>query len=212
VDVLDQLHRVDVHAIGLGDLGRPGGFVARRIDRWLQQWQRNPHRDHPLVEALADRLADAVPDQADSTLVHGDFRLGNLLVVVEPVRVNAVLDWEMSTLGDPLTDLAHLLVYWAPTRGRLTHESQTIAGHPGFLSAPELADRYAAATGRDLSRLDFYLAFEHWRAAIIKEAIFMRRSTGTRQSDELGDSVDRHLEEAADLLRTHIGANHVRRP
>jgi aminoglycoside phosphotransferase (APT) family kinase protein len=120
----------------------------------------------------------------------------------EPAGVNAVLDWELSTLGDPLTDLAHLLVYWAPTRGRTTHESQTIAEHPGFLTSTELADQYAGTTGRDLAQLDFYLAFEHWRAAIIKEAIFMRESTKTDAGagDELGDSVGRHLEEAADLL------------
>jgi aminoglycoside phosphotransferase (APT) family kinase protein len=213
VGALSGLHAVDYASVGLGDLGRPEGFVARRIGRWLQQWERNPHRDQPMVQQLAERLARRVPPHADSTLVHGDFRLGNMLIDVhEPVRVAAVLDWEMSTLGDPLTDLAHLLVYWERSRGRLTHESQEISQCPGFLAGAELVERYASATGRDVGALDFYLAFEHWRAAIIKEAIFMRRSTGTRQSDELGDSVDRHLEEAADLLRTHIGANHVRRP
>lgn len=212
VDILDQLHRIDPKFVGLGDFGRPGGFVARRVGRWLDQWRRGPHRDHPLVEDLGSELAAEVPEQADTALVHGDFRLGNMLVAAsepagdtegEPAGVNAVLDWELSTLGDPLTDLAHLLVYWAPTRGRTTHESQTIAEHPGFLTSTELADQYAGATGRDLAQLDFYLAFEHWRAAIIKEAIFMRESTKAEAGDagdELGDSVGRHLEEATDLL------------
>jgi aminoglycoside phosphotransferase (APT) family kinase protein len=206
VDVIEQLHRIDYDAVGLSDLGRPDGFVARRIARWLQQWRQGPHRQHQLVEMLGDKLGAALPPRSDATLVHGDFRLGNLLVALDDsVRVAAVLDWEMSTLGDPLTDLAHLLVYWEPTRGRLTHESQTIAQHPGFLTASELANRYATGSGRDLDRLDFYLAFEHWRAAIIKEAIFLRRTADSDQSeppDDLGDSVDRHLEEAADLLRT----------
>jgi aminoglycoside phosphotransferase (APT) family kinase protein len=206
VDVIEQLHRIDYDAVGLSDLGRPDGFVARRIARWLQQWRQGPHRQHQLVEMLGDKLGAALPPRSDATLVHGDFRLGNLLVALDDsVRVAAVLDWEMSTLGDPLTDLAHLLVYWEPTRGRLTHESQTIAQHPGFLTASELANRYATGSGRDLDRLDFYLAFEHWRAAIIKEAIFLRRTADGDQSeppDDLGDSVDRHLEEAADLLRT----------
>jgi aminoglycoside phosphotransferase (APT) family kinase protein len=202
--VLDQLHRVDVNAVGLGDLGRPDGFVARRIGRWLDQWQRSEHRDHPLVEPLAQQLADAVPAHTDSTLVHGDYRLGNMLITTadEP-RVAAVLDWEMSTLGDPLTDLAHLLVYWEPTRGRRTHESQMIAQHPGFLTGAELAERYAERSGRDLSDLDFYLAFENWRAAIIKEAIYIRTTRGDHpaaEGDDLGESVARHLEEAADLL------------
>ncbi|MFI5052917.1 MAG: phosphotransferase family protein [Acidimicrobiia bacterium] len=203
IDVLDQLHRIDYTAVGLGELGRPDGFVARRIGRWLDQWRAGEHRDHPLVEPLGLELGQRVPAHADATLVHGDYRLGNLLVDVglgdvgEVPKVAAVLDWEMSTLGDPLTDLAHLLVYWDRTRGLLTHESQTIAEHPGFLSASELALRYAARSGRDLADLDFYLAFEHWRAAIIKEAIFMR----TPDDQDLGASVARHLEEAADLLR-----------
>ena len=197
VDVLDQLHRIDYAAIGLGELGRPDGFVARRIRRWLDQWRAGEHRDHPLVESLGAQLAEAVPAHADSTLVHGDYRLGNVLVQVDQApKIVAVLDWEMSTLGDPLTDLAHLLVYWDRTRGRLTHESQTIVEQPGFLSSTELSERYAQRSGRDLSDLDFYLAFEHWRAAIIKEAIYMR----SRDTD-LGTSVGRHLEEADDLLR-----------
>jgi aminoglycoside phosphotransferase (APT) family kinase protein len=205
VNVLDQLHRIDPQAVGLHDLGRPGRFVSRRIGRWLEQWRRGPHRDHPQVELLGDRLAAAAPSQADATLVHGDFRLGNMLIAVDqPAPVAALLDWEMSTLGDPLTDLAHLLVYWEPTRGRVTHESQMIARHPGFLTGAELANRYAFVSGRDVSRLDFYLAFEHWRAAIIKEAIFMRASQGLDPAGpgiELGESVDRHLDEAADLLK-----------
>jgi aminoglycoside phosphotransferase (APT) family kinase protein len=205
VDVLDRLHRVDVAAVGLGELGRPEGFVRRRIGRWLDQWRNSPHREHGLVEPLGERLAAAVPPQADSTLVHGDYRLGNMLV--EPVAaqpIAAVLDWEMSTLGDPMTDLAHLLVYWDRTRGRLTHESQAIAEHPGFLSSTELASRYAARSGRDLSDLPFYLAFEHWRAAIIKEGIYTRGRNGGQpdpEVDAIGDTVVRHLEEAEQILR-----------
>jgi aminoglycoside phosphotransferase (APT) family kinase protein len=205
VDVLDRLHRVDPAAVGLGELGRPDGFVARRIGRWLEQWRAGDYRDHPLVEPVGAALAARVPADADATLVHGDYRLGNLLVSVrddpkvEP-EIAAVLDWEMSTLGDPLTDLAHLLVYWDRTRGRLTHESQRIAEHAGFLSAAELAERYATRTGRNLDDLDYYLAFEHWRAAIIKEGIFGR----TPDDDELGASVALHLEEAADLLHLDL--------
>jgi aminoglycoside phosphotransferase (APT) family kinase protein len=145
-----------------------------------------------------------VPDHAESTLVHGDYRLGNLMVEPSsPSPVAAVLDWEMSTLGDPLTDLAHLLVYWNRTRGRLTHESQTIAEQPGFMTSAQLADRYSARTGRDLSNLSFYLAFEHWRAAIIKEAIYIRARDGHHtgpRDDELGDTVIRHLEESDEIL------------
>lgn len=207
VDVLDRLHRVDFGAVGLGELGRPDGFVRRRIGRWLEQWRKAPHREHQLVEPLGEMLAAAVPARADSTLVHGDYRLGNMIVEPSaPQPIAAVLDWEMSTLGDPMTDLAHLLVYWEPTRGRLTHESQTIAEHPGFLTAADLASRYAAESGRDLSELPFYLAFEHWRAAIIKEGIYTRTRGAQTEHDEaevddIGDTVVRHLQEAEQILR-----------
>ncbi|MCU4186364.1 phosphotransferase family protein [Acidiferrimicrobium sp. IK] len=212
VEVLDRLHRIDVEAAGLAGLGRPEGFVARRIGRWLDQWRHSAHRDHPLVESLGARLAVAVPESTDATLVHGDYRLGNLLVDADPgsggvPAVAAILDWEMSTLGDPLTDLAHLMVYWDRTRGRLTHESQTIAEHPGFLPSTTLAEAYAASSGRDISGLDFYLAFEHWRAAIIKEGIYTRSlevagAGAETDSDtaQLGRSVAVHLEEARDIL------------
>jgi aminoglycoside phosphotransferase (APT) family kinase protein len=186
-------------------LGRPEGFVARRIQRWLDQWHRSDHRDHPLIEPLAEELRAAVPARTDSTLVHGDYRLGNMLIDLDgPPKVAALLDWELSTLGDPLTDLAHLLVYWDRTRGRLTHESQRIAEHPGFFDSAQLIERYAAHSGRDVSNLDFYLAFEHWRAAIIKEAIYMRTTSGNQpeaEGEDLGETVGRHLEEAADILR-----------
>lgn len=205
VDVLGRLHAVDYADVGLAELGRPEGFVARRIGRWLEQWHRSEHRDHPLVDTLGAALASAVPSQASSTLIHGDYRLGNLLISLDGgAHVAAVLDWEMSTLGDPLTDLAHLMVYWDSPSGRRTHESQTIAEHPGFPDSAALAAHYGAATGRDLTDLDFYLAFEHWRAAIIKEGIFVRTRRGDHpeeDADDLGDTVGRHLEEAEDIMR-----------
>jgi aminoglycoside phosphotransferase (APT) family kinase protein len=205
VDELASLHEVEPAAVGLADLGRPQDFVARRIDRWMTQWQHGAHRDFPMVEQLGRRFAAVVPADPDAALIHGDYRLGNMLVTVDdPPRVAALLDWEMSTLGDPLTDLAHLLVYWEPTCGRITHESQRIAAHPGFRSGAELAQRYAATTGRGIDALRFYLAFEHWRAAIIKEGIVQRHLAspdgGAADQEELAASVAVHLDEAADLM------------
>lgn len=204
VGVLRRLHEVDAAAVGLADLGRPEGFVARRISRWLDQWRSSEHREHPLVEPIGARLTGQVPDVADSTLVHGDYRLGNMIIAPgAPAPVAAVLDWEMSTRGDPLTDLAHLLVYWDRTRGRLTHDSQTISEHPGFLGSAALATRYAELSGRDIGTLPFYMAFEHWRAAIIKEGIYSRTrkfATDEGEGDDIGDTVSLHLEEAADIL------------
>ncbi len=204
VAVLAQLHAIDYDAVGLGDLGRPSGFVPRRLTRWMQQWDRSSHRDYPLVHSLGERLQGQVPEQTDSTLVHGDFRLGNMIINLgEPASVAALLDWEMSTLGDPYTDLAHLLVYWESARGRVTHPSQEMVKQPGFLTGAEIAAQYATATGRDLSSLNFYLAFEHWRAAIIKEGIYMRHQElgdGDADTEVLGASVALHLSEAVDLL------------
>jgi aminoglycoside phosphotransferase (APT) family kinase protein len=206
IAALDQLHRVDPESVGLATLGKPANFVARRIGRWLDQWDRSEHSDQPMVQELSGALRAQVPSHTDSTIVHGDYRLGNMLIDTERCTVSAVLDWEMSTLGDPLTDLAHLLVYWEPSRGRRTHESQTIADQPGFWNGAQLAARYGELTGRDVKQLDFYLAFEHWRAAIIKDGIATRRRNGAvpGSAEELAVTVPVHLAEAADLLGAAI--------
>jgi aminoglycoside phosphotransferase (APT) family kinase protein len=147
-------------------------------------------------------LSERVPAHTDSTLIHGDYRLGNVLLDIQrrPAGVAAVLDWELSTLGDPLTDLAHLIAYWDRQRGRLTHESQLIAELPGFATSAELARRYSERSGRSVERIDFYVAFEHWRAAIIKEGIFNRSRRRGKPDHAIGDSVAVHLEVAADIL------------
>jgi aminoglycoside phosphotransferase (APT) family kinase protein len=206
IDTLAALHAVDPAPIGLGEFGRPDNFLQRRINSWLRQWDSVEHRDLPEVHSLGRSLLAQIPATGATTLVHGDYRLGNVLFQLQPpVRLVAVLDWEMSTIGDPLTDLAHLLVYWEPTRGRITHSSQVIARQAGFLNGQDMANRYVALTGRDCSQLPYYIAFEHWRAAIIKDAIYLRARSISQNSlpdhvSSLGDSVQRHLEEAADVL------------
>jgi aminoglycoside phosphotransferase (APT) family kinase protein len=206
IDALAALHAVDPVQIGLEDFGWPENFLRRRITSWLRQWDSVEHRDFPAVQSLGRELLGLIPRSPATTLVHGDYRLGNVLFVLESaVRLVAVLDWELSTIGDPLTDLAHLLVYWEPTRGRVTHPSQVIARQAGFADGQGMAERYAGLTGRDISQLAYYMAFEHWRAAIIKDAIYLRarRAAGIALADQmvfLGDSVRLHLEEAADVL------------
>jgi aminoglycoside phosphotransferase (APT) family kinase protein len=205
VETLATLHAVDPLAIGLETFGRPQNFLQRRITSWLRQWEAADHRDFPEVATLGHRLLELIPHSAATTLVHGDYRLGNVLFELTPqTHLVAVLDWEMSTIGDPLTDLAHLLVYWEPTRSRVTHPSQIIARHPGFLDGATMARQYSELTGRDLSGLNYYMAFEHWRAAIIKDAIYLRtRATangGSATAQALGDTVALHLDEAAEVL------------
>jgi len=206
IGTLAALHAVDPAQIGLKEFGRPNNFLQRRINSWLRQWDSVQHRDFPEIHLLGRRLLAQIPATSTTALVHGDYRLGNVLFQLQPaVRLVTVLDWELSTLGDPLTDVAHLLVYWEPTRGRITHPSQVIARQPGFLNGAEMADRYADLTGRDCSELSYYMAFEHWRAAIIKDAIYLRARSVSQDKlpddvGSLGDSVQRHLEEAADVL------------
>lgn len=206
VETLNALHDIGEDDLGLEKFGRPDGFLRRRIDGWLTQWGAVEHRNFPEVERLGAVLLANVPPQRYASLVHGDYRLGNVIIDREGgSRVAAVLDWEMSTLGDPLTDIAHLVVYWEPTKGRITHPAQLISSAPGFLSASELVEAYERTGTRTVADLSFYLAFEHWRAAIIKDAIYLRRRSGAMEADEgtetFGATVKAHLEESADLLR-----------
>jgi aminoglycoside phosphotransferase (APT) family kinase protein len=204
VEGLVAVQAIDTVSVGLETFGRPDNFLARRLTRWADQWHRGPHRDFPLFDEVARRLVELTPASSETSLVHGDYRLGNLIISegTEPT-IAAILDWEMSTRGDPLTDLAHLLVYWAPTCGHTTHESQRISQQPGFLTAAELTEVYAVRSGRDVSKLGFYLAFENWRAAVIKEGIHHRVLRGDAVGEgieNIGASVPLHLEEARDIL------------
>ena len=205
IRTLAQLHALEPADLQIPNFGKPDDFLRRRIRSWLRQWNAVEHRDFPDVERIGQMLLENVPPQQPSTLVHGDYRLGNVILDTSAgASVKAVLDWEMSTIGDPLTDLAHLLVYWESTRGRLTHPAQMISRQPGFLDGPELTGLYQAITGRDVAFLPFYLAFEHWRAAIIKDAIYLRRANSQIRTDEdlqsFGATVQLHLEEAAEIL------------
>lgn len=209
IATLAQLHTYDVDKVGLGKFGRPEGFLERRIRSWARQWDTVEHRDYPRLHEIGIALLERLPAEGMPTIVHGDYRLGNVLFAGldegsgRGPRLTGVLDWEMSTVGDPLTDLAHLLVYWEPTFGRVLHPAQEIANLAGFPSGDQIAQQYAALSGRDLSTLGFYLVFEHWRAAIIKDAIYLRaKGLGTvdAATEALGHSVAGHLAEAHEGL------------
>jgi aminoglycoside phosphotransferase (APT) family kinase protein len=176
-EALAALHAVDPAAVGLGDLGRGGGYVERQLARWNRQWEEGRTRD---LDALAEAhalLAARVPPQQRTAIVHGDFRLDNCLL--DPAgEVTAVLDWEICTLGDPLADLGLLLVYWAEPGDEITalEDPPTLA--PGFASRAELRRRYEDAAGVDASTLDFYEAFAWWKLACIVEGVYARVSRG----------------------------------
>ena len=185
VDVLADLHSVDVDAVGLGDLGRREGYVARQLKRWYSQFRASTAetgRSVPLVDSVHDRLTAAIPEQRGATVVHGDFRLDNAMLD-DGGRVIGVLDWEICTLGDPLADLGLLMVYWAEPGDRTTAlgVAPTTAG--GFPTRDEMKARYAERTGRGIDLLPFYLAFGYWKLACILEGVHTRYVGGSGGGD-----------------------------
>ena len=159
------------------DFGRPEGFLERQVRRWKQQLDASRSRDLPGIDELHERLAGSVPAQGDPTIVHGDFRLDNLLVTADD-QVSAVLDWEMATLGDPLTDVALLEAYQRLPLLMDTVAVSDVSRAPGFISGPELRQRYVAASGRDLGHLSFHLGLAYFKLAVILEGIHYRYTQG----------------------------------
>src|SRR5215211_3469292 len=170
VDTLVAIHGVDPDQIGLGDLGRKEDYVARQLHRWHGQWEKSKTRELELVDDLHERRAARIPEQGPATIVHGDYRLDNM-ILADTGEVAAVVDWELCTLGDPLADVGLLMVYW-PERG----EDSLALGMPanlapGFPTRDEITSRYAERSGRDLSELDFFIALGYWKLAIILEGV-----------------------------------------
>ena len=209
IEVLSALHAVDPAEVGLGDLGRPDGYLERQLRRWSKQLEQSKTRDLPLLEDVHRRLVANAPAQADTRIVHGDYRLDNLVAGPDG-EVRAVLDWELCTLGDPLADLGLLMVYWAEPGDPLTALGDAATGVEGFSSRAELRDAYAAATGRDLSQLGFYVAFGYWKLACILEGVLSRWRHGA-MGDELREAADNFesgvekLAEAADQTASELG-------
>lgn len=189
IDVLADLHAADVDEIGLGDLARREGYVERQIKRWSTQWEHSKTREVPAIEEVARHLAANVPVQHGVSIAHGDFRFGNCLVDLGTGRVTAVLDWELCTLGDPLADLGYLGVYWVRPDGSGRDNDPTGAG--GYLSYADIVDRYATRTGRDVSQIDYYLAFSSWRLAVISEGVYNRYLHGAMGDQDDPEALER---------------------
>jgi aminoglycoside phosphotransferase (APT) family kinase protein len=188
VDVLAALHAVDATTVGLGDFGKPDGFLARNVARWGKQWQANKTRELPTLDELSRRLSGAIPTSGPAAIVHGDYRLDNTMLALDnPRRIVAVLDWEMSTLGDPLTDLGLFLVYWGGGEQLSVLSAQGVADIPGFLTGDEIIARYSAKSGRSIEHLDFYIIFAMYKLAIIVEGINARFLMGKTLGDGFAD-------------------------
>jgi len=188
VDVLADLHGVDADAVGLGDLGRRDGYAARQLTRWYGQFQASTSetgRSVPLVDAVHDRLVTLIPPQQASSIVHGDYRLDNVLLDAGG-HVTGVLDWEICTLGDPLADVGLLMVYWAEPGGQAPALGVAPTTAVGFPSRDEMKARYVERTGRDVSDLNFYVAFGFWKLACILEGVYTRYTGGSGGGDASG--------------------------
>lgn len=173
IDVLADLHAVDIDEVGLGDFAKREGYIERQVKRWSAQWEGSKTRELPAIDEVAVRLRERMPVQRGTSIAHGDFRFGNALVDVQQGRVAAVLDWELCTLGDPLADVGYLGVYWYDGEAaNVRANDPTSAG--GFPSYADLLERYATRTGRDLSGIDYYVAFSCWRLAVISEGVYAR--------------------------------------
>ncbi len=182
VDVLAELHAVDIDAVGLGDLAKRDGYVERQVRRWTAQWEHSKTRELPAIEEVARRLRDHIPVQVGASIAHGDYRFGNCITDVATGRIAAVLDWELCTLGDPLADLGYLGVYWTdPGAHRNVFNDPT--GEAGFPPFTNIVERYARTTGRDVSNIGYYAAFSGFRLAVICEGVYARYLHGAMADD-----------------------------
>jgi aminoglycoside phosphotransferase (APT) family kinase protein len=186
LDNLACLHRVDYAAIGLADLGKPQGYLERQVKGWIERYHNSKTHDFPEVEQIFPWLIERMPASDRTALIHNDYKYDN--VVLDPsdaTKIVGVLDWEMCTLGDPLTDLGTTLAYWTdPQDPEELQEIRTApTAFPGTLTRAQLVERYAAATGRDLGDMSFYLTFARFKVAVILQQIYYRYAQGLTQDE-----------------------------
>ncbi len=187
IDTMAALHAVDIDAVGLHDLARHDGYIERQLKRWYGQWNAQKTRGLGAIDRVHDHLLARIPPQGKAAIVHGDYRLDNCIVSPSG-ELAAVLDWEICTLGDPLADLGLLMVYWTGPDDNAMVAAYQSTRTPGFLNRDDLVKRYATISGRDLSQLDFYIAFALWKYACIIEGVYARYlggALGERNAAEL---------------------------
>ena len=188
VDVLAKLHAVNPDEVGLGGLGKKEDYVGRQLRRWKRQVDEGSDRDLPLFVDLHSKLESGKPEQIGSGITHGDYRLDNCMIGNDN-KIAAVLDWELCTLGDVLADLGGMLMWWGKSGNdnSVMNEPPTLAD--GYLTMEEVMERYALASGRDLSDLPYYIAFQFWRLAAIIEGVRVRFTAGAMGNKDIGDEL-----------------------
>jgi aminoglycoside phosphotransferase (APT) family kinase protein len=192
VDTLAALHSVDYEAVGLGDYGKPGNYFTRQVERWTRQYRASQTDDMPEVEQLIEWLPRTVPEQTRTSIVHGDFRIDNMIFAAEGPRVLAVLDWELSTLGDPLADFSYFLMSWATEPEGRSGVKGLTGAETGIPTIEAVVARYCAATGRDrLPDLNWYFAYNLFRLTGIVQGIKKRMIDGNASSAQAAATVER---------------------
>jgi aminoglycoside phosphotransferase (APT) family kinase protein len=208
IDTLADIHAVDWQAAGLAEFGHPEGFLGRQVTGWIERYNRSQTDESPSIEALTHWLLEHTPNSPAPTLIHNDFKLNNMLMSLQdPAQPTAVLDWEMTTIGDPLFDLAISLCYWVQHDDpeKLRAILPTVSQRPGFYSRAELMERYARRSGRDLSSIQFYLTFAYFKLSVILQQIYIRWRRGQTQDPRFAifGSRIRVLVDHATQLTTH---------
>ncbi len=185
-EVLATLHCLVPEQVGLGNLGRKENYIARQLKRWASQWEQTKTHPVPAMEEAFQLLSARMPIQVGASIVHGDYRLGNMIVADGKIR--ALLDWELCTLGDPLADLGYLLNTWLGPEERMGDVEDALPTTiGGFPSRAKLMTHYAAITGFDLTHIDYYRAFSHWRIGAIRQGVYKRYLMGAMGSDRAFD-------------------------
>jgi aminoglycoside phosphotransferase (APT) family kinase protein len=203
IDNLARLHSLDYQAIGLGDLGKPEGYLDRQVRGWIDRYHGSETHSFPEVDRITPWLIERIPAMREATLIHNDYKYDNLILdPADVTKIIGVLDWEMSTIGDPLSDLATALAYWVDAKD--SDDLQQIrwcpSNYPGSLTRAQLAERYARVTRRDVSSMHFYLAFARFKVAVILQQIYYRFHRGLTQ-DQRFASLPRKIET---LLRASL--------
>ena len=189
VDRLVEVHAVDWRACGLEGYGKPSGYLERQLRRFTGLWEHNKTRELPVVEEVRDWLAANLPESPEATIVHGDYRLGNVMLADEsPARLVAIFDWELSTIGDPLADLGYLTVTWAEADDPEDSSFARLSAATrleGFMTREELIARYEEGSGRSMSALNWYQALAMWKAAVFMEGNYKRYTMGASDDEYL---------------------------
>ncbi len=208
IDALVEVHAVDWQAAGLEGFGKPTGYLERQLRRWLGLWEHNRTREVPEVERVGAWLTEHLPQSGPATIVHGDYRLGNTMYAAQaPARLEAILDWEMSTIGDPLADVGYLCMFWTEREdpeGGLREALGRVTRLEGFPTRAELVARYEERSGRSMRDLRWYTALALWKSIVFMEGNYKRAVAGTTDDPYLrqfGDGVLELARRAEEVTR-----------